>query len=189
MSKTMPVTILGIDPGFASLGLAIVQVWPSGGPRPLVERVEVVRTEKATKKRAILSSDDNVQRGRKLAREFAGWVSIAHVIGAESMSFSRNASASHKIGIAWGVIVAVADSRGVPICQTSPQDVKLRIAGAKTADKAAVQMAVTDATDFSRDARTYLADLALGQHEHAYDAIACALSVVDGDLVRGLLRM
>ncbi len=194
------VICLGVDPGFASLGLAAVQLFRNA--KPLVIRVAVVRTEKAAKKRAILSSDDNVDRARTLARTFRNWTRVerpyggpnddntarVRVIGAESMSYARNASAAHKVGICWGVIVAVADAEGLPIAQTSPQDVKKRAAGAKTASKMDVQLAVSAACDFLPEPAEVLRDMALGQREHAYDAIASALAVIDGDLVRGLLR-
>ena len=179
------VVIVGCDPGFASMGLALVRL---SDARPLVVEVEVIQTAKANKKQNILSSEDNVERARKLVRLFSTWLVPAQLIGAESMSFARNAGAAHKVGIAWGVIVAVAEREHVPICQTSPQDVKLRVAGAKTASKGDVKLAVTRQCDFSMAAGAYLEDLALGQHEHAYDAIACALATVDGDLVRGLRR-
>lgn len=180
--------ILGVDPGFAACGVAILEYHPQTQPLPLVTQVAVLRTEKSGKKRQILASDDNVERARLLVRLMLPYLDAVDVIAAESMSFARHASASHKVGITWGVIAALAETKGMAIVQASPQDVKKKISGERTASKGDVQLAVAGSASFTVGATATLRDMGLGIREHAYDAIASGLAVLDGDVVRAMAR-
>lgn len=126
--------VLGIDPGLAHCGFAIVRLLPDG--EELVG-LTVVRTEKSGKKRGVRASDDSVRRAAELAVEIER-MTLGHgvdVFACEAMSFPRNSPTAQKMGMAWGVITAIATSHAIPIVQASPQDIKKKLCGAKNATK------------------------------------------------------
>lgn len=184
--------VLGIDPGFASMGVAVVDV------RERDERVialDVVRTQKDDRKRRTLASDDNVRRARELAVELGGaigWLgnaggNNARVVCAEAMSFPRNASAASKVALSWGVICALAEVRDLPIVQASPQQIKKAVAGTKTASKLDVESALL--ARYGNELEQLVAHLPDGQHEHAYDALAAVVACLDSDVLRMARRV
>lgn len=174
--------ILGLDPGFATLGIARVRLGPSG--EPLEVGASAFTTEPSAKKLEVRAASDNVRRMREIYRkldlEVAAWV--PEVICCEAQSWPRNAGAATKIGMAWGVIVAVAEQYDIPIVQATPQDVKVAVAGKKTASKDDVIGAVERlCPDLRWPDRKAL-------WEHAADAISVVLACRSSETVRAVLR-
>lgn len=169
--------VLGVDPGFASMGFAAVAVDPVGD---LANAVWVVRTEKSTKKGNVRASEDNVRRAMELSfrleEAVANWAPLA--VAAETMSWPRNAGAAAKVALAWGVLCSVAKRHGLPLVQASPQQVKLAICGSKTASKEEVIAAV----------RKRWPELELPKQvtlqEHAADAAAVVVACLDSEVLR-----
>ena len=176
------VCVLGVDPGFASLGYAILRLGSQG---EALDAAGVIRTSASDKKRKILATDDNARRCREIARELDGlferWQPA--VICAESMSFPRNAATAAKMAMSWGVLIAYSHSRGCPIVQASPQEVKLALTRTKTASKDDVAKAVRARY---KNAGKLLTDLPESLHEHANDAVASAVACLESDAVRFL---
>lgn len=178
--------ILGIDPGFASLGLALIEVTDA---QRTVIIARVVTTEKASAKRHLLASDDNLDRARVLsaALDEIFRAHKVHLVAAESMSFARNAGAAHKLGIAWGVLAHALVTWRVPLVQDSPQSIKQKVAGDKTASKEVVQACVKKLVVVSQAARDQIQAIPRGRHEHVYDSIAAALVGARSDLAQAIL--
>ena len=175
-------TILGFDPGFAHLGYAALEIRDGAYT---VRGLGIVETKKSAKKRSFLASDDNLRRAREIAECLDKLVSQYNpsAIACESMSFVRNASACQKIGIAWGVLAAVAELSGsIPILKASPQDVKLRVCGDRTASKLDVQNALISL--FGDGVSILWSDIPSGKREHCADALAVILAVESSDVVR-----
>jgi len=200
--------VLGIDPGFASLGFALLEL---GGPRDgsglvpdLVIKIGVIRTTKTDKKQKVLSADDNTRRCRELARALralfvigapargAGVAAlfeagdVVRLVCAEKMSFPRNASAAAKVAMTWGLIMGHVDLHDLPLLQASPQDVKKRVTGNASASKEDIERAMVK--KFGRGLYRMLKGVPPGQHEHAFDALASAVACLDSDearIVRG----
>lgn len=174
--------VLGIDPGFASMGVAVVDVTEHGVG---VITLDVIRTQKDDRKRRTLASDDNVRR----AREIAGRLFEAHIgaICAEAMSFPRNSSAAAKMALSWGVICALAQVRDVPIVQASPQQIKQAVTGSKTASKLDVEAALLKR--YGNQIEQLVAHLPDSQHEHAFDALAAVVACLDSDVLRMARRV
>lgn len=177
--------LLGIDPGFASLGWALVEVQLDEQRAAQLVAVGVLRTKKAAKKKHALSSDDNVRRAREL---FAGLSALEQVwrpalLCVEAMSYPRNASAAAKMSIAWGVVAALAELRELTVLQCSPQQLKVAACGAKDASKLDVLAALT---------RRYptlilkLADTPRGQWEHPVDALGAVHAALNTNVVKTL---
>lgn len=200
--------ILGIDPGFASLGYAVLNLTPEG---PEVASLGVVRTKKSDKKQRVLAADDNIRRLRELYRPIDSLVRDGILPGqpargrgkqvvfgpptnvkllcAEKMSFPRNASAAAKMAMSWGLIVASLERWGLPLLQASPQDIKRRVTGDASASKEDVQNALKKR--FGRGLARMVSSLPEGEHEHAFDALASAVACLDseeGRIVTSMMR-
>ncbi|MDY0001408.1 MAG: crossover junction endodeoxyribonuclease RuvC [Polyangia bacterium] len=131
--------ILGIDPGFAALGLARLEV------NSLVERAEalaVVRTAKSARKAEVLATSDNARRLAELVDAIAPLMEGVVCIAMEAQSWPRHAGSAVKVALAHGAVIAMARERGIPLVQVSPQDLKRRVTGSRTASKAEVQAAL-----------------------------------------------
>jgi crossover junction endodeoxyribonuclease RuvC len=176
---------LGIDPGFASLGYALVDVSVS---EVVVGSLGVITTEKSNKKQNVLASSDNLRRARELARLLQPLVQEAGVICVEAMSFPRNASAAAKVAMSWGVLACLSELSDVPIVQVSPKELKQAVCGDATASKEKVAEALD-----RRFARSFGAELvgrgvAKSLHEHAYDALGTVVASLSSEVLRALRR-
>ena len=61
--------LLGVDPGLASCGLALLQLDPL---RPV--ELAVLRTRPSPRKRSVLAAEDSMRRARELAEHLAPWL-------------------------------------------------------------------------------------------------------------------
>lgn len=127
--------VLGLDPGFAAFGVAAVEVERNDSLNPM--RGWVLRTERSARKLAVRASEDNVRRAQAIAEALSAIVDEwrPQVLCAETMSWPRNAGAVAKVALAWGAVCALAWSRGLPLVQASPQEVKIAVSGRKNASK------------------------------------------------------
>lgn len=175
--------VIGIDPGLANFGYAVVEMGATE-LRPL--QMGLIRTEKSDKKRQVLASDDNVNRGRELAHQFRQILrGLDNVVAfcVEAMSFPRNSSAAAKMAISWGVIIGIATERDIPIFQVRPQEIKKRMSGSKSASKQDIQ-ATVDAMFTEEIIRPLVAGLTKGRLEHPYDALATVVACSDSEALR-----
>lgn len=186
IEKKIGPVILGIDPGLAHLGWAVVRV----GDDPEILAGGVIVTEKSSALQSMLSSEDAVMRMQTQFRELKRQVLLpvgfynAGALAVESISYPRNAGSAAKIGMSWGVITSFAFVEGLPILQASPQHVKKVIAGIRSASKEEVAEAVSKRAP---GGAPIAAKLNKGNREHFWDAAAVALVVADYEVVK-LLR-
>jgi len=119
--------VLGIDPGFDRLGLAVVEGNPS---KPILVWSECVEPAKG-------SAED------RLAAVFTA-VSDAltehapQALSIETLFFSTNRKTAIAVGQARGAVLSAAGKHGVKVVEFSPQQVKLAVTGYGAADKKAV---------------------------------------------------
>ena len=126
--------IVGVDIGFAHLGIVKAELMPQGFT---VISTDVICTEKSDKKRGVKAADDNIRRVTEIAEHLGRWIDDQIiVVCAEALSLPRNASAASKISLAFGALATVSALSNVPIIQASPQEVKIAVTGKKTASKA-----------------------------------------------------
>jgi Holliday junction resolvasome RuvABC endonuclease subunit len=176
------VIVLGIDGGFASLGLSVVDLQPD---HERLLDVWVVRTEKSAKKLGVRSGDDSIRRARELAHH-VGLAITSHQPGAialESPSWPRNAGVAAKMGMAFGVIAGLAEKHRLPLVMASPMDVKLAVARSKTATKEDVIAAI----ERRYPSVTWPSQKTLW--EHAADAIGVVIACLDSDALRMARRL
>lgn len=194
MAQTLRRSILGLDPGLANFGWAVLSFEKEGPAR--VENFGTFETEKSDKKRKVLASDDNVRRALLLAAFlnglFKGNSPVA--VCAEAMSFPRNSSNAAKTALSWGCIVAFSELHHVPILQASPQAVKIHMCATKTASKEDVQRAVWKLYPPVKEAvaerpPTHTQKQWEATWEHSHDAIAAAHTMLESTEVRLVRRM
>jgi len=174
--------VLGMDPGFASLGWAVLSL---DGDAVQLVAMGIIRTKKDTRKQSVLASDDNLVRAREISRALQALCDkhrIA-VICSESMSYPRNAAAAAKVAITWGVLAAISEMRKLPVVQASPQQVKKRTAGSVTASKLEISAHVKKVFGKS-EVESFLSGAPATQHEHALDAAAVVLACLDSEVLR-----
>ncbi|MFV0435118.1 MAG: crossover junction endodeoxyribonuclease RuvC [Leucobacter sp.] len=126
--------IIGIDPGLTRCGIGIVTA--SAGRRVTFEHVEVLKSSADTPLPArihrIGSSIERLLDGEKpvgiaLERVFAQ-DNVASVMGVAQIS---------------GVVMYLAEQRGIPVSLYTPNEVKAQVTGYGSADKAQVTTMVT----------------------------------------------
>ena len=162
--------ILGIDPGFSSLGTAVLSLQGGGGSAQTFDEANVFRTQKDKKK--VLVWDDNVKRCQQIHTYLSDLCDINNFImfAIEAESWTRMPS-DKQLGLARGVIYSVAATYDIPIVQVPAKDVKHFLTGSKKASKEHVLAALSERSNLEKE----LAHLPRGQWQHAADAAGCAL--------------
>lgn len=181
------VYVFGIDPGFASIGYSIVQLFTDNEE---VIEAGVIRTKKSAEKRNVLASDDNVRRAREIYTELAALILDRNwriaAICAESMSYPRNSSAAAKMAMCWGLLAAISQQHNIPVVQASPQEVKKAVCRSGSASKEEVEAALRTRYQ-ALDAKVSSVPASL--HEHCFDSIASVVACLNSDVVRMARRM
>lgn len=167
--------VLGIDPGFASIGVVLVE------PVSMqLHYAHVFRTTSERKARTVLAADDNFRRAKEIAswlRQFNG----IDLICAESMSFPRNAATAAKIALCWGVVAMHANVKSIPVVQASPAQIKKRVCGAANANDDRLRAAleghfpggITEFIEKTIAPKT--------QQQHVWDALAAVWACRDSE--------
>lgn len=174
--------VLGIDSGFASCGVAVLDL---SGSAPRLRDSGCFTSEPSAKKRDVRAAEDLVRRHHELARYLDTWLKAYEPVTVclESVSWPRNAGATGKLGIAFGAVWSAAFHRGLPIVQASPQDVKLSLCGAKNASKDDVILAV----ERLHPGITWPSQKT--RWEHVADAIGVVHACLDSQVLRMARRL
>lgn len=174
------------------MGWAIVELGPDS---ERLVAAGVIRTKKSAKKRGVLVADDNVRRTREIYTELERLQCLGNTwrnavaVAVESQSWPRNASATSKVAMAWGVVVSLAAQHDLPIVQSTPQQVKRAVTGNRSASKEAVIEGVCKHPGFFGRLDEVLVSIPSGQREHVADACAAIISALDSDVVRAARKM
>lgn len=185
--------LLGVDPGLAACGLAVVELCPGSVTR--VAGLEVVRTAPSTKRRRLRSADDLGDRLRSIAvviharlQEHPDLVAIcveARAIPFRGGRMMVKPSVISALGRVRGLVDAFAVQRNLPVVEETPQVLKELTAGRKDASKADVQAALEQR--FPEVRQMWPPQKTL--HEHAADALAACVAGLESELVRAALRV
>ena len=155
--------VLGVDPGVARLGLAVVA---SAGRRQSLLWCDTVRTP---------SDMAEAGRLRLLAEGMRAAIAEHHpsAVALERVAFNRNTVSALTVARATGAVMVVAAEAGLEVTEFSPSEVKSAVTGFGNADKQQVRMALAqvhglrevpsqpDAADATAVAVTYLAGAGL----------------------------
>lgn len=158
--------VIGVDPGLASTGYAVV----AGPPhRPRALAVGTVRTTPRT---------PHAERLRAIHDAVAALVA-EHRVGAasiESWFIHPMSRAAMAMAEARGAIIVALAGAGVPVAEYSPNTIKQSVTGSGGADKAQVRAMVGRLTG------------ARPQSDHAADALAAAICHMSSAPLRGAIR-
>jgi Holliday junction resolvasome RuvABC endonuclease subunit len=184
-------TLLGVDPGLAACGLAVVDLLSSGAT---VRRVGVIRTAPSARRRRLRALDDLGGRLRVLAiglhaqfQELEDLVAVcieAAAIPFRGGRMNVRPSAVSALGRVRGLVDAFAAERDLPIIEETPQALKLLTAGKRDASKARVQESLE--RRFPEVRGMWPAQRTMV--EHAADALAAVVAGLESDVVRAALR-
>lgn len=183
----MSVYVLGIDPGFANVGWALVDV--SGVFR--VEAVGVIRTTPAKKKQRVLGSDDEFRRCKEIAREIGGLIRVHEVklICAESMSSGMpNSKTQRLMAYCIGVLAGLATEHVVPFAQETPKRIKKRLCGRSNVTDEVLHAEVRERYPEMGELASLL-KVPATKREHCYDAVGAVEACADGEVMLTLRRM
>ena len=168
-------TVLGIDPGFSSIGYAVARLEAES---EIFVDVGVFHTTKVDKKRGVRASDDNVLRAREIYTKFEEILTRNNnnvvAITAETMSFPRNSSIAAKMAMCWGVIAAIAERHKLPIVQASPKEIKKVLTGDGGASKEDVAKELM--RRYEGQFADFFATANRGDLEHGFDAAATVVA-------------
>jgi len=124
-AKILPMKILGIDPGLATIGFAIIE------DGRLLD-CGVIRTDvglSLSERLVIIAAD-----ARKLLLEFC-----PDLAAIEQLFFVKNVTNGMMVSHARGVLLHAVAVEGIPLLEVSPKDVKLAVCGYGNASKEQIQ--------------------------------------------------
>jgi len=125
-------SVLGVDPGVARCGLAVI------GRRDRANELRFVTT--------VMTPADVDEPLRLRAIADAARAAIAEhrpaVVAVERVAWSRNQVSALHVARATGAIILVAAEAGLPVAEYAPNEVKQAVTGAGNADKTQVQQAL-----------------------------------------------
>lgn len=182
------VFILGADPGFASFGLTVARLLKES--EEFIE-TDVIRTEKSAKKKGVKASDDNFHRGQIISARLHTLVKKYQpmAIAAEAASWPRNAGATAKLAMSWGILIDLCYVYQLPMVQGSPQEIKKALCDDKAASKESVRRAMEGRYpgQFDEFKARYPArkpPSPNGRWEHGFDAAGAVVTCLDTDVLR-----
>ena len=159
--------VLGIDPGLTRCGYAVIEPGPRGGG--IARSLGVLSTDPSHKVANRLAD-----LRRDLAELFDDF--RPSVVAIERVFFQQNVQTAVSVAQAAGLAMAEGASRGIPVVEYSPNQVKAAVTGDGRADKTMVQSMVqvllglsappqpADAADAAALALCHLAHDPTGRH-------------------------
>ncbi len=160
--------VLGVDPGVARLGLAVVE----GDGR----RAELLWAGTTTTR---AGADES---GRLRALCVAMREAIARhrpaAVAIERLAWNTNQVSAITVARATGAMMVVAAEAGLPVAEYGPNEVKIAVTGMGNADKHQIRRALTRVHGLR----------AVPAQADAADAVAVALTHLVGARMRGLAR-
>lgn len=119
--------VLGIDPGYDRLGLAVLEGDASKPTHVWSDCVIPPKGEKEERLAAVQSAVADA------IREY-----VPDALAIETLFFSTNRSTALGVAEARGAVLAAAGAAGIPVQEYAPQQVKLAVTGYGASDKAAI---------------------------------------------------
>jgi crossover junction endodeoxyribonuclease RuvC len=160
--------VLGVDPGVARVGLAVVE----GGRRTAdLVWAGTVRTE---------SGGEEAERLRLVVAAVRAAIGeyAPSAVALERLAWNRNQVSAIAVARATGAIMVAAAEAGLSVAEYGPNEVKMAVTGMGNADKGQVRRALEKVHGLR----------AVPAQADAADAVAVALTHLVGSRMRGLAR-
>jgi crossover junction endodeoxyribonuclease RuvC len=154
----MSTRILAIDPGYERLGIAILE-------KNLGDKKETLLYSDCFKTSAKLAFVTRLAHiGKELERLIDEFQPRA--LSIETLFFSNNQKTAMRVSEARGVIIYTMSSRGLPVHEYTPLQIKIAVTGHGKSDKEQVIAMVPRLIDIKKEIA----------HDDEYDAIAIGLT-------------
>lgn len=150
--------VLGVDPGYDRLGVAVIE--KQDGKEVLLYSGCVETNKDTSLHDRLLVLGDAFQ---KLLDEYS-----PDVVGIETLFFNKNVKTAIGVAQARGIIIYLAKKAGCKVFDFGPQEIKIAVTGYGKSDKNAV-------IDMVKQLVTNVPDKAL---DDEYDAIAVAVTAL-----------
>ena len=150
--------VLGIDPGYDRLGVAVME--KKDGKEILIHSECVVTDKKAT------VSDRLLEIGTRLDALLLEYQ--PDQVAVETLFFNQNRTTAVAVAEARGVVIFLARKHGAAVKEFGPQEVKVAVTGYGNSDKRAVMEML----------RRLITDLPPKALDDEYDAIAVAVTAL-----------
>lgn len=176
--------LMGIDPGLASTGIAVVRF----DGVPWIQDIHVLHTEKSDKKRNLRQADDLAERCRvihaHLDQVILNYKPQLLCVEASAMPFGRSRfSVVAALGRVRGLIDALADQHRLCIIEETPQAVRKMLCGkAKVSEEEITQSLERTFPQAKSFWPTRKSD-----HEHAIDALSTVVAGLQSPLFRAMV--
>lgn len=158
--ERLPITVVGLDPGLANLGLGAVR---EEGRTVLWLGSKLVVTRSRTR------HSDRLARIYDEVSEFLA-DHRPDALAVEGQFFHRQKETAFKVGQALGVVLLAADRAGIEVFEYGPMEVKQALVGTGRASKEQVAYMVRGLLELPADARAGMSS------HHVADALALALT-------------
>ena len=182
----MSILLLGLDPGFANVGWALVQL--DDDAKETIVDMGLIETEKSSKKQNVLASNDNYRRAREISRAIRLLKPRPQAVCAEAMSFPRNASAAAKVAMTWGVVADYCEAENIAMLMASPKELKRAVCSDATASKTQIQEALRGRFGARPVELLKAAGVPPSSQEHPYDALAAVVACLHSETLNLLRR-
>jgi Holliday junction resolvasome RuvABC endonuclease subunit len=175
---------MGIDPGFANIGISKLLFDPSLGYH--LDGLEYIGTTKKDKKLGLREKADDVRRLGEIVKRFDEIVRKwpADVYAFEEVPSVRNSKNVRKIALGWGACYALASRKSdVVVLEYGPQDLKYVVTGNPQCSKKEMDEALS-----KRFQALAEFEIAESKREHIADATAAALKAAQDPAVLVLAK-
>lgn len=131
----MSVLVLGVDPGFANIGVMAVELLSVGAKARFVESIV---TKKDSKKRNLRQESDDTRRLELIRVEFS---CLLDRIKPQVAAFERvpriakNPTATRQCALGWACMWTVCRDHGLPVLVFEPEDIKYEVCKNRSASK------------------------------------------------------
>jgi crossover junction endodeoxyribonuclease RuvC len=150
--------ILGIDPGYDRLGLAIVEKHAKGKETVLYSTCLQTSSKDPMSKRL-------VEIGQEVSRVIAEY--NPEVLAIETLFITKNQKTAMRVAEARGIVMYEAFKRNLPAFEYSPMEIKVAVTGDGTSDKDRMTKMLHLLVKLPKNKKTV---------DDEYDAIAVALT-------------
>lgn len=171
-------TALGVDPGLAHCGLAVVSETNEGNLRIL--HCDVINTTKDSTTAGLKVCDDDTRRLVTIQRAVMAAICEYKptLVGLETYTplAGKQGNGAFKVATVYGSVHALATSANRPVYSATPQDVRLAFLGSRSGTKEDVQEALKKhCSGIDKAIEKFNKSL----REHVVDAIAHAVLALD----------
>lgn len=147
--------ILGIDPGYGRMGIAVIESHKGNQNLIYSECFETTNKLEHPDRLALIATKlDKIINKYKPDK-----------VAVEDLLFNKNVKTALKVAEARGVILAISAKRKVEICEFNPNSIKLAVTGYGRSDKKQIITMIHQ-----------IINLESKKHDDEYDAIAVAIT-------------